>query len=172
MAMTGLAKRRMAVVGMAVMAGVVGTAANPSSAGAKASCQDVHGRIVAQVTTEGCDSAVFLCTTGTISGAGPLNGASFFTALALAPGAGLSPLVPPSTLSYTGDFVITTKQGTLTLRDVGIADFANALFTELDSITSGTGKFAGASGNWFISGFITGGGTGFDGDFDGQLCVP
>ena len=154
------------------MAGVVATAANPSSADADASCQDVHGRIVAQVTTENCDSAVFLCTQGTITGSGPLNGASFFTTLALAPGAGLSPLVPATTLSYTGDLVITTKRGTLTLRDVGLADFAGAVFTELDYVTSGTGKFAGATGTWFISGFVTGGGTGFDGDFDGQLCVP
>jgi hypothetical protein len=157
-------------LGLAICAGFMATAASPGHAEAQNQCKQVHGRVVATVTTENCPSPSLLCTAGTITGGGPLNGATTFTALALAPGAGLSPVVPPTTLSYTGDFTITTKRGQLVLRDVGIADFVAAAFTEIDTITAGTGSFAGSTGTWFISGEITGGGTGFDADISGTIC--
>lgn len=157
-------------MGMAVVASLAVTAASPNKAEAQASCQPVQGHLVATITTENCTSPVLLCTKGTITGAGPLNGATTFTTLALAPSAGLAPVVPPTTVSYTGDLTVTTRHGSMVLRDVGLADFVGAVFTEFDGITSGAGSFSGASGKWFISGGITGGGTGFDAEISGTLC--
>src|SRR5689334_23258865 len=90
------------VLGVALLGGMSMVGATAGRADAHQPCKKVHGHITTQITTENCNSPVLLCTTGTISGGGALNGATAFTTLGLAPGAGLTPLVPPSTLSYTG----------------------------------------------------------------------
>lgn len=158
------------VLGVAMLGGLATVGATASRAEAHQPCHKVHGHIVAQVTTENCSSPVLLCTAGTITGGGMLNGASAFTTMGLAPGAGLSPLVPGTTLSYTGNLTITTRRGSLSLTDVGILEQSTLRFTELDQIVAGSGEFDGKSGNWFIAGFVTGGGTGFDGDIEGDIC--
>jgi len=163
---------RFTVFGLAVAGGLSMVGATAGRAKAEQPCKKVHGHIVAQVTTENCNSPVLLCTAGTITGGGMLNGASAFTTLGLAPGAGLSPLVPSSTLSYTGSLTLTMRSGQLSLTDVGILEQGTLRFTELDSVVSGTGNFAGNNGHWFIAGFVTGGGTGFDGEIEGDLCEP
>ncbi|HMJ16014.1 MAG TPA: hypothetical protein VK524_31575 [Polyangiaceae bacterium] len=111
-----------------------------------------------------------MCTKGKVIG-GPLSGASAFTTLGISPGAGLLPIVPASTLSYAGDLSISNGLGTLRLTDVGLLEQSTSRFTELDVIVSGTGAFSGATGRWFISGAITGGGTGFDGLIVGDICT-
>ena len=162
--------RKAIVLGVAVLGGMATVDATASRAEAHQPCRKVHGHITTQVTTENCSSPVLLCTVGTISGGGMLNGASAFTTLGLAPGAGLSPLVPGTTLSYTGNLMISTRRGDLSLTDIGILEQTTLRFTELDQVVGGTGEFAGQTGRWFIAGFVTGGGTGFDGDIEGDIC--
>jgi hypothetical protein len=161
---------RFMVFGVAVLGGLSMVGATVGRAEAHQPCKKVHGHITTQITAENCDSPVLLCTTGTVTGGGMLHGATAFTTLGLAPGAGLSPVVPATTLSYTGNLTLTTRRGALALTDVGLLEQGTLRFTELDSVVSGTGDFAGNSGHWFISGFVTGGGTGFDGEIEGDLC--
>lgn len=158
------------VFGVAVLGGLSMVGATGGRAEAHQPCKKVHGHITTQITTENCNSPVLLCTAGTITGGGMLHGATAFTTLGLAPGAGLSPIVPDSTLSYTGNLTLTTRGGQLSLTDIGILEQGTLRFTELDSVVSGTGDFAGNGGHWFISGFVTGGGTGFDGEIEGDIC--
>lgn len=160
------------VLGVAVIGGLSMVGATAGRADAHQPCKKVHGHITTQVTTENCNSPVLLCTTGTVTGGGPLNGASTFTTLGLAPAAGLAPVVPDSTLSYTGSLTLTTRHGQLSITDVGLLEQSSLRFTELDNVVSGSGEFDGQSGHWFISGFVTGGGTGFDGEIEGDLCEP
>jgi hypothetical protein len=160
------------VFGVAVLGGLSMVGATASRAEAHQPCRKVHGHITTQITAENCNSPVLLCTVGRISGGGMLNGATAFTTFGLAPGAGLSPIVPDSTLSYTGSLTLTTRRGQLSMTDVGILEQSTLRFTELDNVVSGSGEFAGATGRWFISGFVTGGGTGFDGEIEGDLCEP
>jgi hypothetical protein len=168
-----MAKLRTKLVLVAVaLAGSSAIGLSADSAEAHRRCKRVHGRIVTQITTENCTSPVLLCTQGTVTGGGFLNGATAFTTLGLAPGAGLSPIVPATTLSYTGQLTVSTRRGTLSLTDVGILEQSTARFTELDVVVSGTGEFEGHTGRWTISGDVTGGGTGFDGDIEGDLCAP
>src|SRR5688572_12459236 len=127
-----MARAKWLVVAAALVGGVGTMSVAADSAEANNRCRKVRARIVAQVTTENCTSPGLLCTAGTLSHGGHLNGASAFTTLGLAPGAGLSPLVPATTLSYTGQLVITTRRGTLTLTDVGILENSTFRFTELD----------------------------------------
>jgi hypothetical protein len=160
------------LVAIAITGGVVAFGASTREADARQSCHKVQGTVTSHIVDPAnCPSPVGLCTAGTITGGGPLNGATVFTTLALAPSACL-PGVPPTTLSYTGVFQITTNSGTITTTDVGLLDQANLVFTEIDQVQGGTGQFAGATGTWIISGPVIDSGTGFRGEITGELCTP
>jgi hypothetical protein len=162
---------RIALGAIGLAGGLLTVSSQPAVA--KQTCHKIHGTVTAHLADPAtCPSPFGLCTTGTITGGGPLNGATTFTALGLAPSAGMPLVVPASTLSYAGVFVITTKQGQLQLGDVGILDQAHLAFTEIDNIQGGSGDFTGASGTWFISGPVIDGGTGFSGDISGEICSP
>lgn len=146
----------------------------PASGGASAAtplCLPVHARIAASFVAEGCSSPVGLCTAGTITEGGLLNGSTRFTALAAAPAAGMYGVEADSTLSYNGELIITTRQGVLEISDVGVFDQFAGKFTELDRVIGGTGMFANASGVLFISGDAYADGSGFDGRISGELCL-
>jgi hypothetical protein len=110
-----------------------------------------------------------VCAQGTIH-SGPLKGSTATIYFGMAPSAGLSNVEPPSTFSYSGTQVIHTAQGDLYASAVGIADSARHLFTEVSRITGGTGKFANATGNLFVSGTLSPDGVGFQSSVTGEIC--
>ena len=116
-----------------------------------------------------CTSPDKVCTRGTITEAGILNGTFYVTVLKIAPSAGLKPIEPSSTLAYVGDVVLTAKQGMLTLRCTGLSDKIEKIYTTIYRMTSGTGIFEGASGLFYSSGIWKG--DGFEGKFWGELCL-
>lgn len=134
-------------------------------------CIPIHAKIRSTFFAEGCYSPVRLCTTGEITEGGILNGTTEFTALSLAPAAGMSGVEPDTTLSYSGLLKITTTHGMLLIRDVGMFDTAKGVFSELDRITEGTERFSGASGTLFIYGTASADGTGFGGSIRGEICL-
>ncbi len=138
---------------------------------ADGSCNPVHGTINSVFSPQNCTSPVGLCTIGTITGAGALNGTTTFTALGVAPSAGLPTVEPGANLSYSGQLTIVTADGTLVTRDLGVLDAAHLAFTEMERPASGTGVFANP-GNavFFISGSIVGNGQGFQGTLSGTVC--
>lgn len=158
--------------GIALCTGIAAlglTAAQSHDANADTVCQPVSGVITSTITTTNCTAPAGICTQGSIQG-GVLHGATVFGALNLAPSAGMPGTEPPNVLSYSGVLSIQATQGTVTARDVGILDSPDLVFTEIDRVVSGTDHFAGASGSLFISGYVTGGGTGFQGQISGELC--
>jgi hypothetical protein len=135
------------------------------------SCRPVRGTINSLFTTQNCTSPIGLCTTGTISGAGLLDGNTTFVALAAAPSAGMSGIEPAANLSYSGQLTIVAHQGTLVTNDLGVLDAAHLAFTEMERPSSGTGVFANpGSTAFFISGSIVDNGQGFQGDLSGTAC--
>ena len=150
--------------------GALGVAA--SSAGRAApdeQCFTVNGgTIEGQLTSP-------TTTAGTLRGAGPLNGSTALTIEELAQSAGLSAAtVPPTTVSYTGEFERTTTQGTLTLRDVGIFDSdisTDGEFTSRGRVIGGTGRWTEATGVLFFWGDTEGDGT-FTAEANGTVCIP
>src|SRR5215470_18896218 len=109
-------------------------------------------------------SPVGLCTAGTITDAGPLDGSTTFTALAVAQSAGLPGEEPAANLSYSGRLTILAGHGTLVTRDLGILDATHLAFTEMERPESGTGVFANPGNTvFFISGSIVDNGQGFQG---------
>jgi hypothetical protein len=150
---------------------VIATVAASTRAGAGTSCQSVRGHYVASQTTSGCLSPTGICFTGTVKNDDNnslLNGSTSFIELDQAPSAGMPLTEPGTTVSYSGTLTVTTKQGTLTLRDLGV--IADAHFTEIERPVGGTGTFTGATGDFFVSGMMNSNLTMFDGQFSGQLC--
>ena len=135
-------------------------------------CRPVHGSIHNVFTTQNCTSPVGLCTAGTISDAGILDGATTFTAFGVAPSAGLPGVEPAANLSYSGQLTITASNGILITHDLGVLDASHLAFTEIERPSSGTGIF-GSPGNsvFFISGSIVDNGQGFQGDLTGTVCA-
>jgi hypothetical protein len=89
---------------------------------ADGSCNPVHGTINSVFSSQNCTSPVGLCTVGTITGAGALDGTTTFTALGVAPSAGLPTVELAANLSYSGQLTIVTADGTLVTRDLGVLD--------------------------------------------------
>lgn len=134
-------------------------------------CRLVRGTINSLFTTQNCTSPIGLCTTGTITGAGQLDGNTTFVALNAAPSAGMPTVEPAANLSYSGQLTIVARQGTLVTNDLGVLDAAHFAFTEMERPSSGTGVFANpGSSVFFISGSIVDNGQGFQGDLSGIAC--
>ncbi len=134
-------------------------------------CIPIRASIEARFFTAGCLSPVGLCTAGEITRGGLLNGTTEFTALGIAVAAGMPGIEPDTTLSYHGVLTITTKHGTLEISDVGVFDQVTGVFSELDRVVSGTGRFETASGTLFIYGDAFADGSGFTGSIAGEVCL-
>lgn len=159
------------LVAILPLLGIAGSSAVTRETHADNRCHRVHGTINSVVTTENCTSPVGLCTAGTVTGGGPLDGATTFQALDVAPAAGLGAVEPAANLSFSGQLTITAKRGTLVTRDLGVLDAVNGFFTELERPTSGTGVFTNPSHDFFISGVLTDNGDGFSSTISGTLCT-
>jgi hypothetical protein len=148
----------------------VGASSVSRNVHAKDRCRKIHGTTNSLFVTQNCASPVGLCTAGTVSGGGPLDGAFVFLALDAAPSAGMPSVEPAGNLSFSGQLTVSAKKGTLVARDLGVLDAVNGFFTEVDRPTSGTGAFANPSHDFFISGTVNSAGNGFIGEISGTIC--
>src|SRR2546425_13329964 len=103
-------------------------------------CVGVHATIATSYSTApGCASPVGVCTAGNVTSEN-LQGTTWFSASTTQPGP------PPGLDFYTGDLVITTADGTVTLHDYGLLNSTSGLYFEGEGATSGTGAQAGKNG--------------------------
>ena len=156
-------------------AAISGLAIGLVSVSARASdldpCTPVNAPIVTAFFVEGCTSPFGVCTQGEIA-AGVLAGTTRFAVVALEPGDS------PELLLYTGELVITTSSGDVTIHDRGVLNGADGSFFEFDEIVDGTRAFTGVTGLLFAKGTSTvlvgadgvAVQTGFDGTISGQVC--
>ena len=147
---------------------VVVVLALTSGAFAAGKCQRVEGRFTLQpVSGPACMSAVGVCATGTYRG--DLKGDSTFT------GSSLTPTVDTPTTGVvllTGDNLIQTSAGMLMTKDAIVLKTTGAGdFAEVDTIISGTGEWAGASGVLRAQGTFTPT-AGGQGNYTGEICRP
>src|SRR3954466_2233473 len=132
------------------------------AAGAQADpCKQIDTTIVTTFSSEGCASPVGLCTDGTVA-SGRLAGTTHFTALSVTQG----PI--EDSVAYTGELVITAKNGTVTLRDAGLVLGATGQYYEVQQVVAGTGPYRHAVGVLTSAGAATG--TGFEGSLEGAVC--
>src|SRR3989442_2637718 len=100
-------------------------------------CVGVNATIATSYSTApGCTSPVGVCTAGNVTSEN-LKGTTWFSASTTQPGP------PPGLDFYTGDLVITTADGTVTLHDYGVLNSTSGLYFEMQEVTSGTGAQAG-----------------------------
>jgi hypothetical protein len=163
-------RKTAAFIALTAVAGFAGMTATPSTVHAQGLCVPVYGVYSANVTTTGCTSPIGLCASGTITGSDLLNSTSVFVALDTAPSAGLPTAEPAANASYSGTLTIDGLLGTLTVRDLGVIDSIHGNFTELERPTSGTGIFANATNDFYISGTLTNNQNTFTGMISGQIC--
>ena len=139
-------------------------------------CHDVDADFKSELTTEGCSSAIGLCASGTIKHDHLLRGSMFVTLNDSAPSAGMPASEAPTVLSVSGERLLTPRRGgTLSAHVIGIgildpATGAILMFDELNLITGGTGRFAGATGTLQVFGQATGPTT-FAGQIHGTICL-
>ncbi len=150
---------------------MIGFAGRQALASPDETCIPVKAKITALFNIAGCTSPVGLCTTGQITGGGILNGETRFTALSIAPAAGMTGIEPDSTLSYHGVLEVTNQHGMLIMRDIGVFDQIVGVYSEVDRISGGVGRFENATGTLFISGNAFEDGSGFDGEVRGKICL-
>jgi hypothetical protein len=125
-------------------------------------CVAVNARIATTYATDaGCTSPVGVCTTGNVM-SGNLAGTTRFTASTTGPASS------PGLTFYTGDLVITTADGTVSLRDHGVLNPTNGYYFELQNVTGGTGAHQGKTGMLVSQGTATP--TGFEGILNGSIC--
>lgn len=135
---------------------------------ADVTCKKVKGTFTLQsLSGPACTSAVGICATGTYKGG--IAGNSTFTGTSL-----IQSVDTPTTavVLLTGDNLISTASGSLltkdaiVLRTAGQGDFA-----EVDTIISGTGEWAGVTGQFSATGTFTAV-AGGSGQYTGETCTP
>lgn len=138
-----------------------------SPAAADPSCRMVHARffLVAEDPPT-CGSPIGLCATVTIQGS--IQAVSNFV------GTSFIPTVDTGTtgvLGVTGDNTHHTADGAFFTKDaIVLSTTGDGEFAEVDVVTGGTGRWAGATGVLTATGtFANGSGQGF---IQGQICVP
>lgn len=137
-------------------------------------CHNVDADFTSQLTAEACTSPLGLCASGSIKHDALIKGPMFVTINDAAPHAGMPASEPASVLSVSGERKLMPLRGdTLTLHVVGTGIFGASLemFDELNLITGGTGRFAGATGTLHVAGRATSTTT-FEGEITGKVCVP
>jgi hypothetical protein len=134
-------------------------------------CKPIVGSFEAHVVTEGCESAVGLCTAGRVWGG--IQGTYAFTMTNATPNG--EPTVP-TVLFFTGHSVVTLKSGDVVLgTDTGSIDLPPGQGGFASLITfhpGGTGSTANATGQIRLRGdFDPIAGT-TSGDYLGTICTP
>jgi hypothetical protein len=115
------------------------------------------------------ESPIGYCSDGAIT-SGILKGTKLAVYQGMAPFAGMPGVEPESVFSYSGPATFSTGEGELWLDQVGVLDLGRGLFTELQRVVGGTGRFSGASGHLFVSGqFFTE--TDWTSDITGFVCL-
>jgi hypothetical protein len=130
-------------------------------------CEAVTGTLVSTANLSN------FTTQGTISG--DLEGTTFFHGDQSSLTAVTASASPPlnGTDHYTGDLTITTKQGVLTTRSVGVFELiADGLGTQFDRILGdrSSGRFAGASGQLYFNFAANDTLTAFTSTYTGRIC--
>jgi hypothetical protein len=177
--MKRFARALVVTLGLVVLSSFVFLVPQKNATGAAAAqvvvnplCIPVQGTIRSDFVSNNCTSPVGLCTAGTITGTGLLDGTTTFSALDVAPSAGMPGVEPAGNLSYSGRLTIMASHGTLVTRDLGVLDKAHAAFTEMERFESGTGVFANPGNSvFFISGSVVDSGQGFQGNLSGTVCI-
>ncbi len=133
----------------AVLLSAIIATALVGTAGADSASVRVQGTLRSEaVTGPDCSSPVGVCFAGTFKGA--LRGTGDFAATSV------TPTSTPDVVLISGDLTIHDRDGDLSCSEQALLNTATGEFVFVCEITSGTGKWVGASGSFQASGTIEG----------------
>jgi len=153
---------------VAVLLGVVFLFA-ASAPPATAQCQTINATDDSVLLPPGpaCPSPVAFCASSDrVQGNHGFRGTFFFSALSFDP----IPSDPLGRLAVSGISTFTLPDGTVTISDVSAFDVQAGTFAGVGRITSGTGRFAGATGDVFTAGRTDASGTAFTTETRLEIC--
>jgi hypothetical protein len=127
-----------------LLTAVVITALSVAPAYADSDTKSVKGKFEEQAFTEGCTSPVDLCAAGRFTGG--LHG-PFEIVVTNA-----TPTSDPDVLLLETSSVLHTKKGDIFLSGRTVLNTVTGAFSSVDTITGGTGKYAGATGTLHSTG--------------------
>ena len=127
-------------------------------------CKPVHADLVEMSATTGCDAGESSCFLGVIDGNHGLRGTTHFKADSV----GAAVPTSPGSLPYSGFFQYRLTGGTITMRETGVT--VPGVVTAHHRIVDATGEFAGATGDFFVSGTRVSGV--ITTSVFGTLCLP
>ena len=133
-------------------------------------CEPVSGQWNGALVLGCSESPGGVCAAGEIK-TGPLKGSTATVYYGMSVSAGMPNVEPASTFSYSGKQVIHTDKGDLYATAIGVADSTRHRFTEISRVTGGTGRFANATGNMFVSGTLSADGISFQSVISGEICL-
>jgi len=123
-------------------------------------CKAVDTTIVTTFTPCAPNEGPFgICTDGTIP-SGLLAGNTRFAVQTMTG--------TDTSVMYTGILTVTTRSGTVQIRDYGILNPMTGAFSEIEQVIGGTGRFKHLTGMVVSQGIQTA--TGFSGTLVGTLC--
>jgi hypothetical protein len=132
-------------------------------------CRTIRGVINDVQVTDGCTSPNRFCAAGTVDGNRNFRGTTYF----VMDGAVRGPTTAPGTLATSGLLTYTLDGGTLVVRESGMSGFVQGddkFFTAFQQVESGTGRYAGASGHFYVLGQALP--DHFEAEIEGELCTP
>lgn len=136
---------------------------------AAAQCQTINATDDSVLLPAGpdCPSPVGFCASSDrVQGNHGFRGTFFFQALAFDP----IPSDPLGRLAVSGISTFTLPDGTITISDVSAFDVQAGTFAGVGRITTGTGRFAGATGDVFTAGRTDASGTAFTTETRLEIC--
>lgn len=131
-------------------------------------CRTIRGVINDVQVTDGCTSPNRFCAAGTVDGNRGFHGTTYF----VMDGAVRGPATAPGTLATSGLLTYTFGDGTLVVRESGMSGFVQGedkYFSAFQQVESGTGRFAGASGHFYVLGQAFS--DHFEAQIEGEVCT-
>lgn len=139
------------------------------AAAAHPQCRTIRGVIHDMQVTAGCTSPNGFCAEGTVDANRGFNGTTRF----VMDGAVRGPATAPTTLATSGLLTYTLPHGTLVVRESGLSGLAvggDNYFTAFQQVLSGSGRYAGATGYFYVLGQALP--DHFEAEIQGELCMP
>lgn len=131
-------------------------------------CRTIRGVINDVQVTDGCTSPNRFCAAGTVDGNRNFRGTTYF----VMDGAVRGPATAPGSLATSGLLTYTFDDGTLVVRESGMSGFVQGdekYFSAFQQVESGTGRYAGASGHFYVLGQALP--DHFEAEIEGELCT-
>lgn len=128
-------------------------------------CKPASGKVrLVPVSGPECTSPVGMCFAGELTGG--LKGTAFTTATSITP---TIDTPETSVVLFTADSVVSTRGGTLNLKEAVVFQTAgDGNFSELSMITGGTGAWEGVDGVFRVDGTFDG--TTVTGRYEAEVC--